>query len=142
MSSRNRNRVRALACLSVGICAALSVRADAPLSDPTRPEVALPVADPEKPATHTLALHAILHGEGRRLAVVNGQRVDVGDVVDGARVLAIEADHVRLRRDGETLVIELVSPVFKRVRERARAESRFHAVPRAETAPAPRGPSK
>jgi hypothetical protein len=46
------------------------------------------------------SLEAILYSPDRRLAMVNGQIVQIGDVVRGARVLDITSTMVLLR-DGE-----------------------------------------
>jgi MSHA biogenesis protein MshK len=79
---------------------ALAARA-ADLSDPTRPEIA--AASPAAPAAASrFELRAVLIGKGRRVAVINGRALGVGDTVDGAEVLSIDAGRVRIRTpDGE-----------------------------------------
>ena len=42
-------------------------------------------------------VNEILHSEGRRLAIVNNITVQQGDLVNGARVIAITADQVTLK---------------------------------------------
>lgn len=87
----------ALAVLLLGAPA----RAGDPLPDPTRPELAPASAEPAAAAAR-FELRAVLIGEGRRVAVINGRALAVGDSVDGAEVLAIEAGRVRIRTpDGE-----------------------------------------
>lgn len=96
-----------------------TTRASEPLPDPTLPpEEARTVAAeaPEQKANAELELRAIFHATDRQIAVINGRRVGVSDQVGGARVLAIEADRVRLERAGEILELELVSPAFKNAR--------------------------
>ena len=140
MSRRTRSFARAAVCLSIAFGIAAVVRAADPLSDPTRPEIAAETQSTTTPSTpEALVLHAILHAEDRRLAVVNGRRVVVGDFVDGAHVLAIEADHVRVERAGETLELELVSPAFKRVRAQERRAAPHPSEPDAPSVPAQRG---
>ena len=113
MSSRLR------AC-SIAFAAALFVTASGAetLSDPTRPPV-VPV-DPNRAVTDDrgtpLEIQAVFFAEGRRIAIVSGQRVATGDLVQSARVLRIERDRVVLFRDGETLELELVREDVKQPR--------------------------
>lgn len=108
-----------------------TARASEPLPDPTAPpaEARAIAAPAEQKASGELELRAIFHAEDRRIAVINGRRVGVSDQIDGARVLAIEADRVRLERAGETIELELVSQAFKNAR-RADEET-DHPVPAA-----------
>ena len=97
-----------------------TVRASEPLPDPTQPPaaaLAVEAAVPEQKATADLELRAIFHADDRRIAVINGRRVEVSDQIGGARVLAIEIDRVRLERAGEIIELELVSPAFKNARQ-------------------------
>lgn len=50
----------------------------------------------------------------RRFAVINGQRVTVGEVVGGARVLEIQPSWVRLRQGGRIRTVRLVPYSVKR----------------------------
>lgn len=88
------------------------------LSDPTRPAVLPVAAAPERDAETAvpLDLQAILFAEGRRLAIVNDQRVGVDDLVLSARVIEIGRRHVLLSRDGETIELELVTQDVKKSR--------------------------
>ena len=93
------------------------------LSDPTRPPeaaraVAPPTAEAEK-GDPALVLSAIFHADDRRIAVIDGIRVREADRIGSARVLAIEADRVRLQRGDEIVELELVSPAFKNARRAA-----------------------
>ena len=89
-----------------------------PLSDPTRPPVRS--VDPDRPVEEEpgtpLELQAVFFAEGRRLAIVNDQRVEPGDIVLAARVIEIGRDHILLSRDGETIELELVRENVKRLR--------------------------
>lgn len=101
---------------SVGVALALvalagTARGGTDLPDPTRPEVApAAAAEPEGRASR-FALRAVLIGSQRRVAVINGSAVDVGDSVDGARVLAIEAGRVRIGTAEGERWLELVNAV-------------------------------
>jgi MSHA biogenesis protein MshK len=87
--------VRRLA-LAVLLFAAVA-RAQGDLPDPTRPEVApAAAAEPEKRAAR-FELGAVLIGSERRVALINGVAVAVGESVDGAEVLAIQPGRVRIR---------------------------------------------
>ena len=91
------------------------------LLDPTRPLADFTVAP--APASEGAAqgfdsprdfvVSSILVRQGLRLAVVNAQRVGVGDVVGGARVRAIEASGVLLEVNGETHKVKLHQRVIK-----------------------------
>lgn len=82
--------------------------------DPTRPMSEAEIrawlqGGPDGAASADLDLQSILISDARRLAIIDGQRVAVGDRIATARVVAIEAGRVRLERAGETLILELDS---------------------------------
>lgn len=54
------------------------------------------------------ALHSTLVGPERRGAVINGQRVQVGDRIDGARVARIEAGEVLLDTPERRITLRLL----------------------------------
>ncbi|NEZ03706.1 hypothetical protein G4Y73_05995 [Wenzhouxiangella sp. XN201] len=85
------------------------------IDDPTRPMSEVEIRawldqsagkESERPG---LRLQSILLSDSRQLAIINGQRVAVGDQIENARVQAIEPGRVRLERDGETILLELNS---------------------------------
>ncbi len=81
----------------------------ASLSDPTRPPqrfIAPVVSAPVVPKSWKLG--AILIAPQRRVAVINGQPLSVGDQVSGAKVIDIESDRVRLRRGSREFVLDLL----------------------------------
>jgi hypothetical protein len=53
------------------------------------------------------AVTSVLIAPTRRIAVVNGKPLQLGDVVDGAEIVAIEPGTVRLRENGTELVLSL-----------------------------------
>ena len=85
-----------------------------PLRDPTRPVY----LDAERTGPSDRAprfnVSAIFVSEVRRIAVLNGRTVTIGDRVDGATITAIEQDRVRLAYGGRTFSAELKTP---RIRE-------------------------
>jgi hypothetical protein len=100
---------------SVGLALALvalsgAARAGTDLPDPTQPEIGAAAAEPETRASR-FALRAVLIGPQRRVAVINGSAVGVGESVDGARVLAIEAGRVRIGTAEGERWLELVNGV-------------------------------
>ncbi len=81
------------------------------LRDPTRPYSAGPVVRSARVTTFRVT--AILMSEKRRVAIVNGQRVSEGDRVDGATVVKILADSLRLNLDGKELTTRLPPDGFR-----------------------------
>lgn len=57
-----------------------------------------------KPVGSALAVEMVLIHDGKRLAVVNGRKVAVSDVVDGAVVSVISMDSVSFVKNGKTVV--------------------------------------
>lgn len=78
--------------------------AQEPMRDPTRPYSA-PVMLNASPAR--FKVNAIVNSDKRRLAIVNGRRLGVGDEIGGAVVVAIRASEVVLRVDGEEKTLTL-----------------------------------
>jgi len=88
------------------------------LRDPTRPHSAKSVATTTT-ATGTatgvtgFSVTAIFTSEKRRIAVVNGQRVGEGDLVDGATVVEILADALRLNFQGKAITTRVLPNGFR-----------------------------
>ncbi len=86
------------------------------LRDPTRPWSARSVA-PVGTVTATgvtgFRVTAIFTSEKRRIAVVNGQRVGEGDLVDGATVVEILADALRLNFQGKAITTRVLPNGFR-----------------------------
>lgn len=93
-------------------CVALTARAEMAglLHDPTRPNGWQPAHANEAfaAAEHdkTLRLHGVFSNADARTAMINGQRVAIGDRVGDARVMEIQQNKVTLHQGDET--IELV----------------------------------
>ncbi len=77
------------------------------LRDPTRPYSGTPVVFMSARDT-SFRVTAIFIFEKRRVAIVNGQRVSEGDRVDGATVVEILANSLRLNLRGKELTTRLL----------------------------------
>ena len=75
------------------------------LRDPTRPYSVRTVVPT---AVAAFNVTAIFVSQKRRLAIVNGQRVTEGDLVDGATVVEIRKDGLRLNLEGKELTTRLL----------------------------------
>jgi hypothetical protein len=74
------------------------------LRDPTRPYAA---SEGGVAAAPRFLVNAIIVSSERRVAIVNGQRVVIGESVHGATVVAIEKDQLTLEKDGERITARL-----------------------------------
>jgi len=92
------------------VSAAVVGSEELPVRDPMRPFTAVQAAggDTNPAATGPrFVLTAVLLAAERRVAVVNGEPRLLGDTVAGAKIVAIEANAVRLQEGGKELVIHL-----------------------------------
>jgi len=87
-----RNIILALMAL-----VAMPLSANGLPGDPTRPTEYKPVVTSTKIVKRHYALTYLMVGEKRKVAVINGKQVVPGSRVDGARVLSITTQGVRLR---------------------------------------------
>ncbi len=92
----------------------------ATLNDPTRPPVVkqsvkkAPAEKPVRKRRPRWRLSAILIAADRRTAIIDEQWLAVGDRIHNARVIAIEAGSVRLKRRGRTIKLSLTDKDIKR----------------------------
>lgn len=97
--------------LAIALTCALAAAVQAqPVQDPTRPPAQLLRPSAAEPAVHAPQLQSILIGRaagGRRVAVIDGDTVRVGDLVGGARVAAITPSAVILARAGQRQTLTL-----------------------------------
>lgn len=86
----------------------------AALRDPTRPpaDQALSRTAENHPVQHW-HLSSILISPQRRIAVINGHSLQVGQSLDGVRVLSIEVDQVVLRHGDRTHILRLKAQNLK-----------------------------
>ncbi len=77
-------------------------------SDPTQPmQGVVSYAIEAKDQVQEYKVNSLITGKKQSVAVVNGQRVFVGDEVNGARVLEINSKGVRMNIRGEQKFISL-----------------------------------
>jgi hypothetical protein len=101
---------RALIGLTLLVAAAAAAGEDdqVPVRDPMRPFATGPAASSTPGASGPrFVLTAVLLAPERRVAVINGEPRLLGDTVGGAKIVAIEADAVRLQEGDKELVIVL-----------------------------------
>ncbi len=113
-----RNRYSLLTVLVALLFGPLLASGQELLRDPTRPYSAKPVATTAmgtETATGVTGFRvtAIFTSEKRRIAVVNGQRVGEGDLVDGATVVEILADALRLNFEGKAITTRVLPNGFR-----------------------------
>jgi len=94
----------ATAALLLGVVPTASADSD---RDPTRPYSAPSVVSPGK-STSPFNVSAIFVSKARRVAIVNGQRVTEGDSINGAVVVEINKDALRLNLNGKELTTRLL----------------------------------
>lgn len=96
-----------VACLVLGMLVATGATA---VPDPTRPasyeEIRAWRGD-ARGGSPDWRLESVLISDQRRVAVINGQSVAVGDRVDGAEVLSIESIRVTIRTRDRQLELSL-----------------------------------
>ena len=92
------------AALLLGIAPTANAEPD---RDPTRPYSAQAVVSPGSRTT-AFNVSAILVSKVRRVAIVNGQRVTEGDSINGAIVIEINKDALRLNLNGKELTMRLL----------------------------------
>ena len=112
-------------CLSVS-CA--SVNAADNLSDPTRPPASTAGFEHGQVATETTGpvLQSVLISSGRRVAVISGQNVKLGEKFGDARVVRITESEVVLKNGKDTQTLKLFPDVEKRrvsIKTRAKGNS-------------------
>jgi hypothetical protein len=101
------------ATLMLGMVAAAAAGTE--LSDPTRPAGSRPRQSPSTEEDRgALTLQAVMLSGDQRAAVINGRRVEPGEWVFGARVIEIGLTGVRLRREGEEILLTLTGFGIKR----------------------------
>lgn len=109
MNGRMTQALMGLISLSMAMPLAAQALAD-PTRPPNMPDAA--VADSGAGASGPV-LKSILLSSNRRLAVIDGRSVRVGDRVGNARVIAIDADSVKLRGSEGLTLLKLLPEVSK-----------------------------
>lgn len=96
------------------------INLQAQLDDPTRPPGHRLVLPGGKKAVTTVrySLSSVRISSTRRSAVVNDRSVEAGDLINGAKVVAIYPSSVKLKKQGKTFTVRLVSQIRKKTRTR------------------------
>lgn len=92
--------------------------AQAQLDDPTRPpghRLVLPGGKNAAVKNHFI-LSSVRISSTRHSAIINNRSVEVGDTVNGARVIAIYLSAVKLKKRDRVFTVKLVSQVVKKTR--------------------------
>jgi hypothetical protein len=95
----------ALIVVGVFVAAGAARAEDALVRDPMQPYRF--VAGPGGVGAPRFALTAVLISPTRRVAIVNGKPYERGESVNGAEIVRIDPDAVRLREHGNELVVPL-----------------------------------
>ncbi len=116
-------RAAALMAFGLQLAAGAALAQSAPVSDPTRPPAALiaPVRTPDgvvaapvvRAEPRLQSVLVSLRPGGRRIAVIDGKMVRVGQRVGDAVVVSIGAREVVLRRAGRNQTLKLFRPAVK-----------------------------
>ncbi len=69
--------------------------------------------DKEKTKSDLIVEGTVFDKYGRSYAVVNGLIIEVGDSIDGFRVLKVEEGRVTFMKDGQTKVVEVKEEIKK-----------------------------
>ena len=113
-------RYSILTVATVLLIAPMLANAQETLRDPTRPYSARSVASTGGSGggggkvASSFKVTAIFTSELRRVAVVNGRRVIEGDQVDGAIVVEILADRLRLNQGGKAITSRVLPYGFRK----------------------------
>ena len=105
---------------SLMLLAVMPITLKAQLDDPTRPpghRLVLP-GGKKSDATVRYSLSSVRISATRRSAVVNDRSVESGDIVNGAKVVAIYPSAVKLKKQGKIFTVRLISQIVKKTRAR------------------------
>jgi MSHA biogenesis protein MshK len=94
--------------LLIGLCS----HANAAL-DPTQPAPSASTSATAGAAETALVLQSIVRGGRQSQVVINGQTLQVGDELGGAKLRAIYPNSVVLERQGQQQVLRLAEPILK-----------------------------
>lgn len=112
------NAIRVLLCagLIVGLGSIPAIGMAERLVDPTRPHASLsaPVSPEAESANAGPRLQSILISAQRRVAIINGATVRVGDMFEDARVVRIAETEVILRAGNEVRILRMYPDLVKK----------------------------
>ena len=105
---------RTITLMLAALPATGALAADDSLRDPTRPDTATVPAAVEHAPTVRYVVSAIFYSSDRRVAVVNGRAVSVGDRLGAARVVAIGPESLTLDVSGRHVTAKLAKTTVRR----------------------------
>ncbi len=85
------------------------------LPDPMQPPAQIRPAKRARDRAPSWRLQSVLVSPGRRVAVINGRALAVGERIHGARLVAIHPGHVVLQQGSRRIVVRLAMPKVKKV---------------------------
>jgi len=101
----------------IALLSILPIALHAQLDDPTRPPgFRLTSPHGKKATTNYFSLSSVRISPMRRTAVVNNRAVETGDMVNGAKVIAINPSSVQLKKQGKVFIVKLISSIMKKTR--------------------------
>jgi len=112
---------RVLCTWLLGCFAGVALAQAAPLADPTRPPNAAAESAGEAAARSGPQLQSVLISPARRVAVISGRAVALGEKYGDATVASITEGAVLLRYAGRSETLRLIPGVGKRERRAAEA---------------------
>jgi MSHA biogenesis protein MshK len=121
---------RFLACLLGVLLASVAAAQSAPLADPTRPPSAVESVSNEIAAPAGPRLQSVLISPSRRLAVIDGKTVGLGDKFGAATLEAVSETGVVLKYSDRRETLRLNPGVEKRERRVAAAADRERGTAR------------
>jgi len=77
------------------------------LRDPTRPPDYSHISG-EKISSDELTLNGIIYSRNRAFAIINGQRLKIGDMISGSKLIKIEKTTVDIERNGKIKTLMLI----------------------------------
>lgn len=89
----------------------------AQFDDPTLPPSFSNVVSQDEEINTAWVLSSVLVSPKRKVAIINGKSVQVGDVLDGANIQSINATEVKLKHRGEVILLELHPVTVKKISE-------------------------
>ena len=117
MSDASRISIYAVLMASA-LVLATATAGDAEIGDPMRPSYLSTASSSSGPTTPSWRVESIVVSPDRRIAVINGTSLAVGDRIQGARVVAIDAYAVTLDIDGKRRQLTLTDARIKTQAER------------------------
>ena len=99
-------------CLLIALLSLCLINVGFALHDPTMPFNYK--AKGKKAITGRLLVSSVLISKHRRLAMVDGKYYTVGDLISGAKILAIEPDRVIFMRRDKKIIVPLAKTIVKR----------------------------